>query len=385
MREDLVSNGLEARDWELLLRRIKDGKCTAFIGPEVSAEVMPLREQIAQSWAHQYDYPLADTHDLARVAQYMAVQYDPIYPKEEMQKQITAVATPDFTIADQPHSVLAQLGLPVYITTNYDGLIERALRHHKKDPKQELCRWNAQLQRSQPSILETGYDPTPANPLVYHLHGHYQTPESLVLTEDDYLDFLVNISSETFQLPHRIQRAVTGASLLFIGYNPTDWDFRVLFRGLVAATEAGLRRISVTVQLPPVPEGTPAATQAKVQRYLDDYFSRADTQLRTYWGTTQQFITELWQHWQGIEAEKTAVPSVNNEPRIDPMKLLKNLTDSFDKEEMTMLAFELRVDYENLPERKDGFARELIVYLQHRKRLYELVTICQRERPSKEW
>jgi hypothetical protein len=43
------------------------------------------------------------------------------------------------------------------------------------------------------------------------------------------------------------------------------------------------------------------------------------------------------------------------------------------------------VDYENLPERKDGFARELSVYLQHRKRLYELVTICQRERPSKEW
>jgi hypothetical protein len=380
-----VANGLEERDWELLLRRIKDGKCTPFIGPEVSAGVLQLRGQIAESWAHQYDYPMPDTYDLARVAQYLTVQYDPVYPKEEMQRQITAVTPPDFNIPDQPHSVLAQLDLPIYITTNYDDLMVQALSHHKKDPKLELCRWNNQLQRSQLSILETGYNPTPANPLVYHLHGHYQSPESLVLTEDDYLDFLVNISGDTFQLPHHIQRALAGASLLFIGYNPTDWDFRVLFRGLVAATDAGLRRISVTVQLPPVPDGTSAATQTKVQQYLDEYFSRTDTQMRAYWGTAQQFLTELWQHWQGVQPNRTALVPKETGPRIDPIRLLANLLDTFNREEMTTLAFELQVDYENLPERKDGFARELIVYLQHRKRLHELVTICRRERPSHEW
>ena len=380
-----MANGLEERDWKLLLRRIKDGKCTPFIGSEVSAGIVPLRHDVAQSWAHQYDYPLTNTNDLARVAQYLAVQYDPIYPKEEMQQKITAVTPPDFNAPDQPHAILAQLDLPIYITTNYDDLMVQALQHHKKDPKRELCRWNALLQRTQPSILDTGYAPTPANPLVYHLHGHHQAPESLVLTEDDYLDFLVNISSETFKLPHRVQRAMTGASLLFIGYNPMDWDFRVLFRGLVAATEAGLRRISVTVQMPPVPDGTPSATQEKVQRYLDDYFSGTDTQMRAYWGTTQQFMSELWQYWQGEKTEQVAASAKNSTPRIDPMKLLKTLLDSFDKEELTMVAFELRVDYENLPERKDGFARELIVYLQHRKRLHELVAICQRERPSQAW
>ena len=155
-----MTNGLEERDWELLLRRIKDGKCTPFIGPDVSAGVVPLREQIAQSWAHQHDYPLADTHDLARVAQYMTVQYDPIYPQEEIQKQIAAAPTPDFSAPYQPHSVLAQLDLPIYITTNYDDLMAQALSHHKKDPKRELCRWNSRLQRSQPSILDTGYNPT---------------------------------------------------------------------------------------------------------------------------------------------------------------------------------------------------------------------------------
>jgi hypothetical protein len=96
-------------------------------------------------------------------------------------------------------------------------------------------------------------------------------------------------------------------------------------------------------------------------------------------------LTELWQHWQGVQPNRTALVPKETGPRIDPIRLLANLLDTFNREEMTTLAFELQVDYENLPERKDGFARELIVYLQHRKRLHELVTICRRERPSHEW
>ena len=45
-----------------------------------------------------------------------------------------------------------------------------------------------------PARRQRGFVPTPANPLVYHLHGHLEMPQSLVLTEDDYLEFLVRIS-----------------------------------------------------------------------------------------------------------------------------------------------------------------------------------------------
>ncbi len=42
-------------------------------------------------------------------------------------------------------------------------------------------------------------------------------PESLVLTEDDYLDFLaLAISRDPGLLPHPIQRALAGTSLLFV-------------------------------------------------------------------------------------------------------------------------------------------------------------------------
>jgi hypothetical protein len=379
-----VASGLDERDWKLLLQRIADGNCTPLLGPELCAGIVPARRETAQSWAHEHDYPLTDAQDAARVAQYLAVQYDPLFPKEEIQKLLENTAAPDFAKPGQPHSVLAALDLPIYLTTNCDDFMVQALMHHKKDPRRELCRWNEELRNSQPSLLDSGYEPSPANPLVYHLHGHYQTPESLVLTEDDYLDFLVNVSSAEFQLPPRIQRALAGASLLFVGYNPTDWDFRVLFRGLVAATESSLRRISVTVQCPPVPSDTPVAAQEKVQKYLDAYFNKTDARMRVYWGTVEEFIAELNQRWQGV-VTPAATAAASTTPQIDLRRLYQSMMDAFTKDELVTLAFELSVDYESLPEGRDAFGRELIVYLQRRKRLHELVEACRRARPDTAW
>ena len=292
-----MPNTLEERDWDLLLRRIKAGKCTPFLGAGACYGVLPLGKHIAQKWAEDHHYPLEDCSDLARVAQFLAVQYDSMFPKEEiLERFFKNVAPPDFTEPDEPHGILANLPLPVYMTTNYDDFMVRALESQHKDPKQELCRWN-ELVKDQPSIFvsKPGFDPTPANPVVFHLHGHNKVPESLVLTEDDYLDFLVNISRDQALLPPRIQRALTGASLLFIGYSLADWDFRVLFRGLVTSLESSLRRISVTVQLPPANEA-PESTPQQVQNYLDEYFNRTD--MRVYWGTAREFAAELRRRWR---------------------------------------------------------------------------------------
>ena len=79
-----MQSALQDRDWTLLLRRIKDGKCTPFLGAGACAGILPLGGDIARDWANEYEYPLADNGDLARVAQYLAVQYDPMFPKEEI-------------------------------------------------------------------------------------------------------------------------------------------------------------------------------------------------------------------------------------------------------------------------------------------------------------
>jgi hypothetical protein len=89
-------------------------------------------------------------------------------------------------------------------------------------------------------------------------------------------------------------------------------------------------------------------------------------------------MAQLRRRWLGIQLEQDTTESDNGSTApVYLISLLSNLTESFSKSELQTLAFELRVDYENLPEAKDDFARELIVYLQRRKRLQELIEIGQ--------
>jgi hypothetical protein len=294
-----TQNGI---DWDLLLDRIQDGKCTPFLGAGACFGVLPLGSKIAEECAEDYDYPLEDCHNLARVAQFLAVKKrDFMFPKEWILRQFfKEVGPPDFTKRDEPHGVLADLPLPLYLTTNYDDFMVQALsrtKSLKKYPKRELCRWNKYL-RGIPSIFEeeSGFEPTVEHPVVFHLHGHNEFPESLVLTEDDYLDFLVNISEDPKVIPWRIQKAFAGTSLLFLGYSLSDWSFRVIFRSLVSYLERSIKRAHVSVQLVPLKKTAPEAKKKQARNYLNDYFGELKVQV--YWGTCREFAAELRDRWE---------------------------------------------------------------------------------------
>ncbi|MGO9902617.1 MAG: SIR2 family NAD-dependent protein deacylase [Solirubrobacteraceae bacterium] len=270
--------------WGLLLERVRAGLCTPFLGAGAVTPALPLAGEIARRWSREHDYPLGDVHDLARVAQYLSVAVeDGMWPKELITRELSCLPLPDFDNGHEIHSVLASLPLPLYITTNYDNTMVEALRAAGREPRQEVCRWNRSLAVAGRQKLP---QPTVHDPLVYHLHGHFGMPESLVLTEDDYLDFLVNVAREADRIPHFVKRALSETSLMFVGYGLADWDFRVVHRGLVSQLESGLRRMSVTVQLP-----DPVAAQ----EYLGMYFKTMSTNV--YWGTAAEFANELDTRW----------------------------------------------------------------------------------------
>ena len=82
---------------------------------------------------------------------------------------------------------------------NYDDFMIRTLSAVTGTRGGCFCRWYESLEIEE-SVFDTDFVPTPANPVVYHLHGH-TLPESLVLTEDDYLSFLANIARNPKLLP----------------------------------------------------------------------------------------------------------------------------------------------------------------------------------------
>jgi hypothetical protein len=295
----VMPNKLEDEDWNLLLQRIKDGNCTPFLGAGACCKKISVGSQIASEWAKKYEYPMEDSYDLMRVAQFVAVKVDDaMIPKEEMCKkikeQLKEVTPKYFDDSDEIHGVLADLRLPVYITTNYDDLMVRALKSRGITPDQEICRWNKNLKKSKRKSSD--FNPIPDKPLVFHLHGFYEIPDSLVLTEDDYLDFLIAISKDKKLLPPRIQQAFSGASLLFLGYRIADWDFRVLFRILAEYIERSIGRKHISVQL--VPGDVSGARKEKIQKYLDRYFDKLD--IHVYWHDCSEFAKELRTRWEAF-------------------------------------------------------------------------------------
>jgi hypothetical protein len=174
----------------------------------------------------------------------------------------------------------------------------KALVRHHRQPNRILCQWNRAVKdyvSDNPTILEKDptYKPTVANPVVFHLHGGVPVAESLVLTEDDYIDFLMNISADSNLIPAPIARALTGSSLLFIGYRISDWNFRVLLRSFDRLAESSVSRLNVAVM--PAPTGYDKVNE-KIQDYLTKYYANID--VRVYWGTARDFLKELWERWQ---------------------------------------------------------------------------------------
>ena len=155
----------------------------------------------------------------------------------------------------------------------------------------DFCRWTSTpAVKNHPSQLPKSFVPSALEPVVYHLHGHLDVAQSLVLTETDYVSFLVEIARRRV-LPHQIEKALANSSLIFVGYGFRDWDFRVIFRGLVAAQES-VRELGVTVQL--------ETDDTASRNYLEKYFAEQD--LRVYWGDARAFSAELgrrWEEWTG--------------------------------------------------------------------------------------
>ena len=289
-------------DWHALMLRIRDGRCTPFLGAGACVPALPLGGDLAEEWADEYGYPMDDRRDLARVTQFMAVRFkDQMFPKDRMRERIQDLPGPDFAREDEPHAALADLPLPVYITTNYDGFMVEALRDRKRVPAQEICRWNTSpaVTAARGVLASKKFVPTPQNPVVFHLHGRLDIRESMVLTENDYLDFLVATSrSKKSLLPHQMELALGGSSLLFIGYRLADWSFRVLHRGLVTNVAQSLQHGSVAVQIAPDPDpDTPEGRREAeaVREFLDRYFDQLD--VRVFWGDANAFARELRRRW----------------------------------------------------------------------------------------
>jgi hypothetical protein len=310
--------------WPALLHRINASKCTPILGAGMTESLIGPRREVAQRWAKTYRFPLApdDQDDLPQVAQFVYVnQKDRQLLLDELRDSVRAGllaqlgnditdelrnAPNDALLlelgkrrwasnTDEPHWVLAQAPFPIFVTTALDGLLTEALKAAGKDPREELFRWNDD--EGWPPLLretEPDYVPTPEKPLVYHLFGHLGVDHSLVITEDDYFDYLIGATKNRDQIPHYVRAALAETALLFLGFEMDGWDFRVLFRSIMTQQVQRSRRMQIAhagVQIDLI-EGQILEID-RARRYLESYFE--DSNIHIYWGSVEDFSRELRQ------------------------------------------------------------------------------------------
>lgn len=287
---DDEDDGLNEEDWIKLLTAIRLGRCTPFLGAGASIPHIRSAVQIAQDWAAAQKFPFPNGSDLIRVAQYLSVRFGPMFPKGHMIAECD-VPRPVFQ-TNSIYDVLSDLDLPIFVTTNYDSLMTYALESKGKQPEREICRWQPDLRNDLQSFLASGYRPTVAKPLVFHFHGHYSHLDSLVLDEDDYLEFLKDVSSNQDVIPPQIQSALRRGLVLFLGYSLSDWTIQVVLRTISQYLSRAAQQSHLSVQLVPQLGERPSREQsAHAREYLSRYFGRQNVSV--YWGSCERFAQEL--------------------------------------------------------------------------------------------
>ena len=317
-------SGKSFEKFPAILQAIRLGRCTPIIGAGLTEPLFGSLRDIARRWAEQFHYPMMphERESLPQVAQYLTVQQSPQFPFDELEevlkghirklrvgKKPPAANTLEAHIQtlgaeqrqsnpNEAHKLLAELPLPVYITTNPDSLLEDALREAGKQPESLLCPWNEYVEQLQ-AELDPGSPPTVERPLVFHLFGRWDEPDSLVLTEDNYFDFLIGRTEQNNLIPEYLRQRLSDSGLLFLGFQTEEWNFRVLYRSILAQKGRARRRRYTHIAAQIEPEDDRILEPARARRYLEQYFGGADISI--YWGSPGDFLGEMLRQWRDAQ------------------------------------------------------------------------------------
>jgi len=280
---------------ENIVKAIHEGKSTPFIGAGISGEVFKELKTASVVTHLAKGIHAWVPRKLQAISEYIEVIYSNSRNKVadhikevtgDIDNFITAPRNDDNS--DQKDGwealkKLAELPFPLYITTNYDDLLEQALIKANRKPRRVLSGWflriieietekeesnanekivdvtvdasihlkqlNDRLKREKSRVSFVSHvvsaDDTD-EPIVFHLHGHIDCPESMVLTDENYVDFMVAFSnskkmfglnikelkSKPLVLPAFFESIFKNNDLLVVGYSLEDLNFQVLLGAL---------------------------------------------------------------------------------------------------------------------------------------------------------
>ena len=322
----------EFNKWPTICNAIRKGMFVPILGPELGEEIFGGTSELAGRLGSKHAFPLApyERADLAKVAQYIATDQDLPYAREQVEKYfkqrliawldgnsqaIAGNELPELLDMagkrcqenpENPYRMLADLRAPIYVNASCETLFLRVLRNHGAQPDELSAAWRSGEGREVPKQPRPkSATPTAERPWVYHVFGLFERPDSMVLTEDDFFDYLIATAKSDLLLPALMGRLMQ-SSLLFLGFRLDDWRFRVLFRMIATRQGRGtldsLSHVGVQVN----PDEQNLLDVERTRKYIESYFGspKDAPRISIYWGKPAEFLKELQEQRQRENPEE---------------------------------------------------------------------------------
>lgn len=226
---------------QALAQSVRDGNCILFLGagvhfppPPNSAfgypeELRPplggtLARELASACEFEHVCPGESSSNLQRVA----LCYEKELKRNKLVETIKQ-AVDDNSKPSAAVRALAELPFPLIMTTNYDTLFERALQRDSVDKRPLVKVYKpGRYERTEDFA---GY-PSMEKPFLFKMHGCVDHPDSIVVTDEDYITFVLrmNEGEEFHPIPSTFRYNLNRMPTLFVGYGLLDFNLRLLFR-----------------------------------------------------------------------------------------------------------------------------------------------------------
>jgi len=224
----------------LIANYIERGECILFLGAGVHypppkrsryrylASQRPplggaLSERLARGCRFSERFATESVKNLQRVSLY----YETCFSRSQLVQEITNAVFSGKSPSPALRG-LAQLNFPLILTTNFDQLFEQSLESVGKRPRISV------YSPIEYTRVRDFKDTSVSRPFIFKMHGDIEKQDSLVVTDEDYIQFILRMSDkEPFHpIPETFLYYFKKWPTLFVGYSLLDYNLRLLFKTL---------------------------------------------------------------------------------------------------------------------------------------------------------
>jgi hypothetical protein len=279
--------------WDDLLAHLRAGVLVPVVGPGLAlvddgARRLPLAQRIGERLAERYKLEVPPDAGLdAAVRAFLAAR-----GRDQLERLYRIVNDILVELDPAPSEPLRRLAaiedLNLFVSTTFDGLLARAIdaeRFGGAPTTQQF--WFAPNQST--DAQQANARPPGAGPVVFKLFGESSSVPQFALHDEDTLEWLHALLSETARLPDWIEHALKERPLLLLGCQIPDWVGRYLLR-LASTTRLAVGKKQFFIV------GSDLARYPELTSFFRSYCSPTAVQWAEM--APADFVAELERRWR---------------------------------------------------------------------------------------